>query len=156
MLPPNILFFLADDMGYGDPGYLAVGNKHGKLLTPNMDQMVAEGMSFTEAYAGAPVCAPSRCTLITGRHSGHCSVRNNGPSLGVNDVGFAEVLRSNGYHTRHIGDHLICRHTRHVCNVSNELHVSCTTRSVVRHVSRCSEIETDDERICCTRERWRR
>lgn len=103
MLPPNILFFLADDMGYGDPGYLAVGNKHGKLLTPNMDQMVADGMSFTEAYAGAPVCAPSRCTLITGRHSGHCSVRNNGPSLGVNDVGFAEVLRSNGYHTRHIG-----------------------------------------------------
>eukprot|EP00729_Bicosta_minor_P008985 gene8985-6743_t len=86
--PPNILFFLADDMGYGDAGYLATGNPHGKLLTPNLDIMVGEGMSFTDAYAGAPVCAPSRCTLITGRHS---------------DVGFASVFKANGYHTRHIG-----------------------------------------------------
>jgi hypothetical protein len=46
--PPNILFFLADDMGYGDAGYLATGNKHGKLLTPNLDAMVEQGMSFTE------------------------------------------------------------------------------------------------------------
>ena len=59
---------------YGDAGYLSTGSPHGKLLTPTLDKMVSEGMSFTEAYAGAPVCAPSRCTLITGRHSGHCSV----------------------------------------------------------------------------------
>lgn len=67
--------------------------------------MVSEGMSFTEAYAGAPVCAPSRCTLITGRHSGHCSVRSNGPNLtpGTTDTGVADVLKKAGYHTRHIG-----------------------------------------------------
>ena len=101
---PNILFFLADDMGYGDAGYLSTGSAHGSLLTPNLDTMAAEGMSFTEAYAGAPVCAPSRCTLITGRHSGHCTVRSNGPSLKDTDVGFPAVLRAKaGYHTRHIG-----------------------------------------------------
>ena len=101
--PPNILFFLADDMGYGDAGYLSTGSAHGKLLTPNLDDMVAAGMSFTDAYAGAPVCAPSRCTLITGQHSGHCSVRSNGPVLSSAEVGFPTVLRQHKYHTRHIG-----------------------------------------------------
>ena len=91
-------------MGYGDAGYLSTGSAHGSLLTPHLDRMVQEGMSFTEAYAGAPVCAPSRCTLITGRHSGHCTVRSNGPTLHAADVGFPTVLRNKAnYHTRHIG-----------------------------------------------------
>jgi len=70
---PNILFFLADDMGYGDAGYLATGNRFGKLLTPHMDALTAAGMSFTDAYAGAPTCSPSRCSLMTGLHSGRYS-----------------------------------------------------------------------------------
>ena len=90
-------------MGYGDAGYLSVGSQYGSLLTPNLDRMVEDGMSFTEAYAGAPVCAPSRCTLIVGRHSGHCSVRSNGPVLSKSEVGFPALLRQQGYHTRHIG-----------------------------------------------------
>ena len=88
---------LVDDMGYGDVGYLSVGSQHGKLLTPNLDKMVEEGMSFTEAYAGAPVCAPSRCTLMTGRHSGHCTVRSNGPILGANDTCVASLMKKAGY-----------------------------------------------------------
>jgi arylsulfatase A-like enzyme len=89
--------------GYGDAGYLSTGSPHGKLLTPNLDKAVAEGMSFTEAYAGAPVCAPSRCTLMTGRHSGHATVRDNGPIMGANDTGVATVLKTAGYDTAHIG-----------------------------------------------------
>lgn len=101
--PPNILFFLADDMGYGDAGYLSTGSNHGRILTPNLDKLVDTGMAFTEAYAGAPVCAPSRCTLMTGRHSGHCTVRSNGPILGSNDTCVATVLKQAGYATAHIG-----------------------------------------------------
>jgi arylsulfatase A-like enzyme len=89
--------------GYGDVGYLSTGSPHGKLLTPNLDRAVEEGTSFTEAYAGAPVCAPSRCTLITGRHSGHATVRDNGPIMGANDTGVATVLKKAGYDTAHIG-----------------------------------------------------
>lgn len=92
-------------MGYGDVGYLQTGSAHGRLETPNLDKLASEGMRFTEAYAGAPVCAPSRCTLITGRHSGHCTVRSNGPILSDKDVGVAAVLKSTGlgYRTGHIG-----------------------------------------------------
>jgi arylsulfatase len=70
---PNIIFILADDLGYGDLG--AYGQK--KIETPNIDRLAATGMLFTQHYSGSPVCAPSRCILLTGLHSGHAQVRGN-------------------------------------------------------------------------------
>jgi arylsulfatase A len=61
---PNIVFILADDLGYGDLGYYG----QTKIRTPNLDRLAAEGMRFTNFYAGCSVCAPSRCTLMTGKH----------------------------------------------------------------------------------------
>ncbi|RIJ50858.1 N-acetylgalactosamine-6-sulfatase [Maribellus luteus] len=70
---PNIIYILADDLGYGD-----VGCNGQKLIeTPNIDKLAAEGMRFTQHYAGAPVCAPSRCVLLTGQHTGHSQIRGN-------------------------------------------------------------------------------
>ena len=70
---PNILFILCDDMGYGDLG--CYGQKN--IDTPCLDQMAQEGMRFTQAYAGSPVSAPSRASLMTGQHTGHGHVRGN-------------------------------------------------------------------------------
>lgn len=70
---PNIIFILCDDMGYGD--LACYGQPY--ISTPNIDRMAAEGMRFTQAYAGSPVSAPSRATLMTGQHSGHTHVRGN-------------------------------------------------------------------------------
>ena len=70
---PNIIFILCDDMGYGDLG--CYGQKY--INTPNIDRMAQEGMRFTQAYAGSPVSAPSRATIMTGQHSGHTHVRGN-------------------------------------------------------------------------------
>lgn len=70
---PNILFILCDDMGYGDLG--CYGQKY--IDTPNLDRMAQEGMRFTQAYAGSPVSAPSRASIMTGQHSGHGYVRGN-------------------------------------------------------------------------------
>lgn len=70
---PNVIYILADDLGYGELG------SYGQTLiqTPNLDQLAIEGMRFTQHYSGSPVCAPSRCTLLTGLHTGHCQVRDN-------------------------------------------------------------------------------
>jgi arylsulfatase A-like enzyme len=70
---PNIIFILCDDLGYGDIG--AFGQK--KIRTPTLDRMAAEGMKLTAHYAGNNVCAPSRCTLLTGKHQGHAYIRDN-------------------------------------------------------------------------------
>lgn len=70
---PNVIFILADDLGYGDVG--AFGQK--LIKTPHIDRLAAEGMRFTQAYAGETVCAPSRCTLMTGKHNGHAPIRGN-------------------------------------------------------------------------------
>lgn len=70
---PNVVLIMADDLGYAELG--SYGQK--LIETPNLDRMAAEGMRFTQFYAGAPVCAPSRCNLMTGRHAGHAVVRNN-------------------------------------------------------------------------------
>jgi len=70
---PNIVFLLADDLGYGDLG--CYGQK--KIRTPNLDRLAAEGMKFTAHYAGNNVCAPSRCVLMTGQHPGHAFIRDN-------------------------------------------------------------------------------
>ena len=71
---PNIIFIMADDLGYGDLG--CFGQK--RIRTPNIDRLAAEGMKLTDFYAGSTVCAPSRCVLMTGLHTGHCFIRGNG------------------------------------------------------------------------------
>jgi uncharacterized sulfatase len=100
--PPNLIFILADDLGYGDLG--CYGQK--QIKTPHLDQMAREGMRFTDFYAGATVCAPSRCVLMTGLHTGHCIVRGNAgkvkpeiQNLRDEDVTLAEVLSKAGYST---------------------------------------------------------
>ncbi|MCA9082092.1 MAG: arylsulfatase, partial [Planctomycetaceae bacterium] len=96
---PNIIFIMADDLGYGDLG--CYGQQH--ILTPRLDQMAAEGMKFRQFYAGCTVCAPSRAVLMTGRHMGHVEVRGNGgpqlQSLPDGEVTVAEVLRGAHYST---------------------------------------------------------
>ena len=66
----NIVYILADDLGYGDLGCY----EQEEILTPALDRMFQEGMRFTEHYPGSTVCAPSRCSLLTGKHVGHCTV----------------------------------------------------------------------------------
>ena len=75
---PNIIFILADDMGYADVGV------YGQELikTPAIDQMAAEGMTFTDFYAGSTVCSPSRSVLMTGLHTGHTIIRGNTTFMG--------------------------------------------------------------------------
>ncbi|MCB1085737.1 MAG: arylsulfatase [Verrucomicrobiae bacterium] len=93
---PNVVFILADDLGYGDLG--CYGQK--TLSTPNLDRMAAEGLKFTRHYSGSTVCAPSRCVLMTGLHTGHCTVRGNGDVLlKPEDLTVAEVLKEAGYAT---------------------------------------------------------
>ncbi|NQT12865.1 MAG: arylsulfatase, partial [Planctomycetes bacterium] len=96
-------FILADDLGYGDLG--SYGQK--VIQTPVLDRMAKEGMRFTDFYAGATVCAPSRCVLMTGRHLGHATVRGNADkqrqSLKDDDVTVAELLRDAGYATALVG-----------------------------------------------------
>ncbi|HRX54724.1 MAG TPA: sulfatase-like hydrolase/transferase, partial [Verrucomicrobiales bacterium] len=70
---PNLVYILLDDAGFGDLG--CYGQE--KFATPNMDRLAAEGMRFTQHYSGSPVCAPSRCTLLTGFHTGHSHIRDN-------------------------------------------------------------------------------
>lgn len=76
---PNIIFLLADDLGYGDIG--PYGQK--KIRTPNLDQLARDGMKFTNAYSGHNVCAPSRCVLMTGKHPGHAYIRDNRGGMGL-------------------------------------------------------------------------
>ena len=93
---PNIIFVMVDDLGYGDLG--SYGQK--RIKTPVLDQMAKEGMRFTDFYAGSTVCAPSRCVLMTGYHTGHCFIRGNGKdNLRPGDVTVAEVLKASGYRT---------------------------------------------------------
>lgn len=103
---PNIVFILADDLGYGDIGPYG----QAKIRTPTLDQLAKDGVKFTQAYAGSTVCAPSRCALMTGLHSGHCRVRGNGGgpnggnvALTPPDVCVAEVLKKAGYATALVG-----------------------------------------------------
>jgi arylsulfatase A-like enzyme len=99
---PNLIFILADDLGYGDLG--CYGQK--LIQTPHLDRMAREGMRFTQFYAGATVCAPSRSVLMTGQHHGHTRVRGNAgrtnplaQSLRPGDVTVASVLKDAGYAT---------------------------------------------------------
>lgn len=97
---PNIIYIMADDLGYGDLG--SYGQE--TIQTPRLDKMSAEGIRFTSHYAGSTVCAPSRCVLMTGLHSGHCRIRGNARvPLEDEDVTVAEVLQDAGYATGLVG-----------------------------------------------------
>ena len=103
---PNIIFILADDLGYGDIG--AFGQT--KIRTPNLDRLAAQGMRFTQHYSGSPVCAPSRCVLMTGKHPGHAAIRDNREvrpegqtPLPAREVTLAEALKREGYMCAAIG-----------------------------------------------------
>ncbi len=117
--PPNIVYILADDLGYAELG--CYGQK--LIKTPNLDRLASEGMRFTQHYCGNAVCAPSRCVLMTGKHPGHAYVRNNRstPNLpaeivekyGLQNPGqepiprseftIGEMLKQRGYATAAIG-----------------------------------------------------
>ncbi|MBL7113582.1 MAG: sulfatase-like hydrolase/transferase [Bacteroidales bacterium] len=99
---PNIIYIMADDMGYADAGCYGSA----KISTPNLDLLAAEGMRFTDHYAGTSVCAPSRCVLMTGMHTGHAAVRGNKEadpygqfSIPDETVTVAELLKEAGYAT---------------------------------------------------------
>jgi arylsulfatase A-like enzyme len=104
--PPNVVFVLADDLGYGELG--CFGQK--RIKTPNLDRLAREGMRFTQHYSGSPVCAPSRCVLMTGMHPGHALVRTNLSTppegqhpLPAGTVTLARLLQSRGYATGAFG-----------------------------------------------------
>jgi arylsulfatase A-like enzyme len=103
---PNVIFILADDLGYGDVG--AFGQK--LIQTPNIDRLAAEGTKFTQAYAGATVCAPSRCCLMTGKHGGHAWVRGNREikpegqePMPADTFTVAHLMKNAGYTTAIVG-----------------------------------------------------
>jgi len=109
---PNVVFILADDLGYGELG--CYGQQ--KIPTPNIDRLAAEGTRFTRHYSGAPVCAPARCVLLTGRHLGHAEIRGNRQAsrdfpqfkegqrpISAELVTLAEAFRNAGYATGAMG-----------------------------------------------------
>jgi arylsulfatase A len=103
---PNVIFILADDLGYGELG--CYGQEH--IQTPHIDRLAAEGTRFTQAYAGASVCAPSRCSLMTGLHGGHAHVRGNRQfdpegqePMPADTFTVAHLMRQAGYTTGIIG-----------------------------------------------------
>jgi len=103
---PNIVLIVADDLGYGELG--CYGQK--KIRTPRLDQMAKEGLRFTQFYSGSPVCAPSRCVLMTGKHAGHAAIRDNRERppegqapLPDEETTIAELLKKQGYATGMIG-----------------------------------------------------
>jgi len=110
--PPNIIYILADDLGYGELG--SYGQK--KIKTPNLDRLAADGMRFTQHYTGAPVCAPSRYMFLTGNHAGHAYIRGNyelgqfsdemeGGQMPIPETTptLAKMLKKAGYQTAMIG-----------------------------------------------------
>ena len=110
--PPNIVFILADDLGYGELG--CYGQQ--KIRTPNIDRLAEQGTRFTQHYSGAPVCAPARCVLMTGKHLGHAEIRGNRQAsvsfkeftegqhpISAAAVTIAQTLQQAGYDTAAIG-----------------------------------------------------
>lgn len=99
--PPNIVFIMSDELAYYELSHM--GNPH--IRTPNIDQMAAEGIRFTQALAAAPVCAPLRGALMTGKHMGHASIRTNGGGtpLRADEVTIASILKQKGFATGGFG-----------------------------------------------------
>ena len=109
-LQPNIIFILADDLGYGDVGVYGQQN----FETPNLDRLAHGGMKFLQHYSGSTVCAPSRSALMTGQHTGHTFIRGNSERgftldkegqypLAPEEITIAEVLKKGGYATGAFG-----------------------------------------------------
>lgn len=99
--PPNIIFIIADDLGYGN---LTAYNPAHKVPTPNIDRLAKEGTKFTRFYSGSTVCAPSRCALMTGKHMGHAYIRGNSREpIRLQDTTLATRLHNNGYTTGMFG-----------------------------------------------------
>jgi arylsulfatase A-like enzyme len=103
---PNIIYVLADDLGYGELG--CYGQK--LIKTPNIDRLAKEGIKLTDHYAGAPLCAPSRCVFLTGLHTGHCPIRNNRPLKHEGNLPIpkkyptlGEIMKKAGYATGAFG-----------------------------------------------------
>lgn len=103
---PNIIYILADDLGYGDLGVMG----QTKFPTPNIDQLASDGMLFTQHYSGSTVCAPSRSALLTGQHTGHTFIRGNREiqpegqyPMAASVTTIAELLKSGGYVTGAFG-----------------------------------------------------
>jgi arylsulfatase A-like enzyme len=103
---PNVIFILADDMGYGDMG---CNNPESKIPTPNLDRLAAEGMRFTDAHAGSSVCTPSRYNVLTGRYAWRSRLKHgivwewDGPLIEPDRPTVANVLKDAGYRTACIG-----------------------------------------------------
>lgn len=103
---PNIIYILADDLGIGD---LSIYNENGKIKTPNLDKMGAEGMKFTDAHTSSSVCTPTRYGILTGRYNWRTPLKQfvtwgNSPMLIKDDrLTVADVLKKNGYKTANIG-----------------------------------------------------
>ncbi|QTN31282.1 arylsulfatase [Akkermansiaceae bacterium] len=97
---PNIIYIITDDMGYGDLS--CYGQKNFK--TPHIDKLAASGIRFTRHYSGATVCAPSRCSLMTGKDGGHAAIRGNGPfELPAEETNVAAIAQKAGYNMAMIG-----------------------------------------------------
>jgi arylsulfatase A-like enzyme len=98
---PNVIYIMADELGYYEPGFM--GGK--TIQTPHLDRMAAEGARFNNFFAGSSVCAPTRCTFLTGKHSGHASVRLNGGGtpLRADEATIASLLKPLGYATGGFG-----------------------------------------------------
>jgi arylsulfatase A-like enzyme len=99
--PPNVIYLMADELGYYEPGF----NGGKTIETPNLDRMAAEGIRFRNLLAGSCVCAPTRCCFLTGKHSGHTSVRVNGggTALRAEETTIASMLKPLGYATGGFG-----------------------------------------------------
>ena len=110
---PNIIMVLADDLGYCETEpyscVIPAGHNQPRISTPNLVKFAQEGLKFTNSYSGAPICASSRCTLMTGKHNGHSTIRGNKGfdgsdwPLNPNDTTIAEVLKAAGYYTAIVG-----------------------------------------------------
>lgn len=96
---PNVIFVMADDMGWGQTGY----RNHPILKTPNLDAMAANGLRFDRFYAGGPVCSPTRASVLTGRSHDRTGVLSHGYALRLQEKTIAQALRANGYVTGHFG-----------------------------------------------------
>ena len=88
---PNIVLVLCDDLGYGEVGF----NGQNLIETPNIDALAKSGMVFNQHYSGAPVCAPARCTLLTGQHTGHSYIRGNDEWASRGDVWSLQAMNEN-------------------------------------------------------------
>lgn len=98
---PNVIYIIDDELGYYEPAFMGGTN----IRTPNLDRMASEGLRFNNLFAGSSVCAPTRCCLLTGKHSGHTSVRANGGGtpLRADEETIASMLKRHGYATGGFG-----------------------------------------------------